>query len=504
MPMKSHRLPALLVASTLLIPAGVFAQNWPQWRGPLANGVAPDANPPVEWSETKNVKWKVALPGSGTSTPVVWGDRIFLTTAVNTGKPGPARTTAAAPPATFFGQQQQRPPQPGPGFNREEFMKRFDKNGDGQLDESEREALRQQFQGGKGGPPGGRGGRPGGGFGGGQAPTELHDFVVLCLDRATGRTLWQKAVRSAVPHEGHHRDHGFASNSPVTDGEHVYAFFGSRGLFCLDMDGNLKWEKDLGDMRTKNSFGEGSSPVLHGNNLVVNWDHEGDCFIVALDKRTGKELWRKTRDEQTSWATPFVVEHDGKAQVVVNATRKVRSYDLATGDLLWESGGQTDNAIPTPVTGHGRVYVMSGFRGSALHAIKLGQSGDLTDKDAAFAWKHTGGTPYVPSPLLYGDRLYFLKGNDAMISAFNAKDGKPLFTEERLEGIRGVYASLVAAAGRVYVTGRDGGMVVLKDADKLEVLATNKLDEGIDASPALVGHEMLVRGKQHLYCLAAK
>ncbi len=466
--MKRTTLTLLAIASTLTASA---AQHWPQWRGPLANGLAPDATPPLEWNESKNIKWKVAIPGSGTSTPIIWENKIFLTTAINTGKPGDAKPVAArsVSPAVFA---QQRPvPPPG--------------------------------QDGKGAPPGGkRRGFGGGGFGGGEAPKEIHDFVVICLDRATGRTLWQKTVRSAVPHEGHHRDHGFASNSPVIDGQHVYAFFGSRGLFCLDMEGAVKWEKDLGDMRTKNSFGEGSSPVLHGNTLVVNWDHEGDSFIVAMDKRTGKELWRKQRDERTSWSTPFVVEHSGKAQVVVNATGKVRSYDLATGDVLWECGGQTDNAIPTPVSGNGNVYVMSGFRGSTLHAIKLGQSGDLADKAEAFAWKHSGGTPYVPSPLLYGSRLYFLKGNDAMISAFNARDGKPLFTEHRLEGIRGAYASLVGAADRVYVTGRDGAVVVLKDSDKLEVLATNKLDEGIDASPALVGNELFLRGKLHLYCIA--
>jgi outer membrane protein assembly factor BamB len=449
------------------------AQNWPQWRGPLANGLAPDANPPIEWGEGKNVKWKIALPGSGTSTPIIWGDKIYVTTAINTGKKpgGTASLPAVSTPQVFA---QQAPPPPPPGAP-------------------------------KGPPPGGKRGPGGfGGFGGGQAPSDIHDFVLLCLDRATGKPLWQKTLRSSVPHEGHHRDHGFASHSPVTDGEHLYVSFGSRGLFCVDMTGNVKWEKDLGDMRTRNGFGEGSSPALHGDTLVINWDHEGDDFIVALDKRTGKELWRKPRQEITSWSTPFIIEHGGKAQVIVNATGRVRSYDLASGEILWESGGQTDNAIPTPVAGHGRVYVTSGFRGSALHAIKLGQSGDLTDKPDAYAWKHASGTPYVPSPLLYGDRLYFLKGNDAMISAFNAKDGKPLYTEQRLEGLRGVYASITGAAGRVYIVGRDGGAVVLKDSDKLEILATNKLDDPIDASPVMVGNELFLRGKQHLYCLATR
>lgn len=505
--MRSIIIPSLLLALGS-VSSTQAAQNWPQWRGPLANGVAADANPPVEWSETKNLKWKVALPGSGTSTPIIWGDKIFLTSAIDTGKAAAAKPVAFAPVPTVFAQQ--RPPQApgqGPGFDRDAFMKRFDKNGDGQLDDAERAAARSQFQGapgGQGGPGGDRGKRGGGGgFGGGGAPSTVFDFVVICLDRATGKTTWQKTLRSQQPHEGHHRDHGFASHSAITDGKLLFVSFGSRGLYCLDLEGNVKWEKDLGDMTTRAGFGEGSSPALHGGTLVVNWDHEGEDFIVAIDASTGKERWRQKRDEPTSWSTPFIVEHGGKAQVVVNATNKVRAYDLATGEQVWECGGQTANAIPTPVTGHGRVYVTSGFRGSALQAITLGRKGDLTGTDA-IAWSHDRGTPYVPSPLLLGDRLYFLKGNDAQISCFNAKDGKPLYAEERLEGIRGVYASPVGAAGRVYITGRDGGVIVLKDADKLEVLATNKLDEGIDASPALVGNELFLRGKQHLYCIAAK
>ena len=326
--------------------------------------------------------------------------------------------------------------------------------------------------------------------------------MLVALDRETGKVVWQKTAREEVPHEGHHRDGSFASASPITDGEHVYVSFGSRGLFCFDLEGKLKWEKDLGDMQTRNAFGEGASPALHGDTLVVNWDHEGEDFVVALDKKTGAEKWRQKRDEPTSWSTPLVVEHGGKAQVVVNATNRVRSYDLASGTQLWEASGMTGNVIPTPVTAFGMVYALSGFRGAALLAIKLGASGVLDDTDA-IAWKHSKSTPYVPSPLLTGERLYFFSGNNALLSCFNAKTGKPYYEAHRLD-LAGVYASPVAAGGHVYIVGRDGKALVLKDADQVEVVATNVLNDRVDASPAIVGKEIYIRGHQNLYCIAEK
>jgi len=436
-------------------PASDAKKYWPQWRGPLATGVAPLADPPSEWSETKNVKWKVKVPGFGTSTPIIWGDRVFILTAVSADKK--AETKPLETPAT-------PPESPNPGEGRR---------------------------------------RPGGGFRRSEKPTEAHKFTVLCLDRKTGKTLWQKVAREEVPHEGHHQDHGFASASPVTDGQRLIAYFGSRGLYCFDLDGNMKWEKDFGDMQTKNSFGEGSSPVLFGNTVVVVWDHDGEDFIVALDKTTGKELWRTPRNDDTGWSTPLVVEHQGKPQVVVNATRKVRSYDLATGKQLWECAGQTANAIPCPVADTDTVYVTSGFRGAALFALRLDRTGDLGGTDAV-RWTHAENTPYVPSPLLMDGLLYFGSKNDAKLSCFDTKTGKANFEGERLEGIFGIYASPVAAKDRVYVLGRAGTCLVLKKGPKLEVLATNKLDDKTDASLALAGSELFVRGHQNLYCIAEK
>jgi outer membrane protein assembly factor BamB len=443
----------------LLTSTAVLAQDgqdyWPQWRGPLARGASATAKPAVEWSETNNVRWKVAVPGSGISTPVVWGDRIFLLTAIKitsaaTDTPAATNTVAATPaPATNAA----------------------------------------------------AGGRPRG-QGRAEKPTDNYQFVVQCLDRKNGQTLWQKTAVETVPHEGHHRDHGFASASPVTDGERVYAYFGSRGLHCYDMTGSLKWSKDFGDMQTRNTFGEGSSPTLFGDLVIVNWDDEqSNDFIVALDKRTGDERWRTPRSEGTTWSTPVIVQAGGKPQVVVNGTT-TRSYDFKTGAEIWNCAGQTANPIPSIVSDNKILIAMSGFRGASIRAIKLGATGDLENTEAVL-WKHNKSTPYVPSPLLVDGLLYFGSGNNAMLSCFDAANGTAHYEAERLDGIFGIYASPVAANGRVYVLGREGVCLVLNQGPKLEVLARNKLDDKTDASIALAGKDLFIRGHQSLYCIAA-
>jgi outer membrane protein assembly factor BamB len=327
-------------------------------------------------------------------------------------------------------------------------------------------------------------------------------FVVMALNRRDGSVAWERTAVEAVPHEGTHRDGTWASASPVTDGAAVYAQFGSQGLFAYSLDGELLWQRDLGDMSTRNGFGEGASPAVHGDKLIVNWDHEGDSFIVALDKKTGKTVWQKSRDEITSWSTPLVVEAGERPQVVVAATGKSRAYDLATGEVVWEAAGMTVNVVPTPVYGHGMVYLTSGFRGSALQAVRVAEAKGEVTAGEAVAWTHDRDTPYVPSPLLYGDQLYFLKVNSGILSCLDAKTGKIHFNEQRLEGVRNVYASPVGADGRVYLVGREGTTVVLEHGPEYKVLAQNTLDEGFDASPAVAGEELYLRGSQHLYCLA--
>jgi outer membrane protein assembly factor BamB len=419
----------------------VWQRNWGQWRGPAANGVATHADPPTTWSETENVKWKVEIPGTGHSTPIVWEDRIFLLTAVPTG-------TSSEPPAAASGQGADN------------------RRGRGQ-----------------------------------SGPLAEQEFRVLCLNRADGAVRWQRPVLATMPHAGHHGDNSYASASPVTDGSRVYSYFGSYGLYCHDMDGNPVWSRQFPPMQSRNGFGEGASPALHGDTLVLVRDQEGDSMIYALDAATGETRWEKPRDEASNWSTPLIVETEGRTEVVVNGTAAVISYDLATGDVLWHCSGQTANPIPSPVAGHGMIYAMSGFRGSALYAVKQGATGQIDGTDAV-AWTLDRGTPYVPSPLLLGDNLYFVQGNDSRLSRVNAKDGTVHYAQERLEGLRGGYPSAVAAAGRIYLVDRDGNSLVLNDGPTITVAAANTLDDRFTASPALVGTEMFLRGHRHLYCIA--
>jgi outer membrane protein assembly factor BamB len=410
------------------------ARFWPQWRGPQFKGVSTTANPPITWSETKNIAWKAPLPGRGNSTPVVWSDRLFVTSAV---------------PAGVTGEAQHAP----------------------------------------------RGGLPQRG---------MHRFVVLAIDRRTGRILWERTAREQEPHEASHNENGtWASGSPITDGQRLFAYFESFGLYAYDLDGKLLWEKDLGDKRMRNEFGEGSTPVLHGDTLVVVWDHlNGQSFVTAIDARDGKELWRVARKEIDTRATPIVVEANGRPQVVVTAMERVRAYDLATGTLVWESDGLTMNAIPSPVFEDGILYLMSGFRGNDLKAIRVSDAKGNIDGTGAILWTMDRDTPYVPSPLLYDGILYFLKSNNGILTALDAKTGKPHYSQQRLDGVPNVFASPVGARGRIYLPGREGATAVIKSGPSFEVLATNTLDDSFDASPAMVDNVLYLRGYKSLYAIA--
>lgn len=429
----SRFLPALgavvvaVAAGTTAAPGDNF---WPQWRGPLATGVSTSAKPPVEWGESKNVRWKVEIPGRGSSTPVVWGDRVYLLTAA------PVGAELAASHATARGPMR---------------------------------------------------------------------YMVMALDRKTGKTVWERTAREEAPHEGTHQQFGtYASSSAVTDGEVLIASFESRGIYAYDLNGKPLWSVDLGDKRMRNEFGEGSTPALHKERIFVVWDHQGESFIAALDRKTGKEVWRKNRQEIDSWATPLVVDHGGKAQVVTGAQNRVRSYDAETGEMVWEAAGLTANPIPSPVAADGMVYLMSGYRGNNLKAVRLAEAkGDITGTPA-LVWSADRDTPYVPSPLLYDNVLYFLKGNTGVLSAFDAKSGKPHYQVQRIEGVPSVFASPVGADGKIFVLGQGGSAAVIKHGPTYEVLATNTLDDRFDASPALVDGEIYLRGYKYLYCVAAK
>jgi outer membrane protein assembly factor BamB len=324
----------------------------------------------------------------------------------------------------------------------------------------------------------------------------------MALDRPTGKILWERTATEAIPHERHHETSTWATGSPCTDGKHVYAFFGSFGVFCYTVDGDLVWKKDLGDMNIRREFGEGTSPALYKNRLVINWDHEGQSFIVALDTATGKEIWRQNRDEPTSWMTPLIVDDGGKTQVITSATGRVRSYDLATGVLIWEDEGLTANVIPSPVAADGIVYVISGFRGSVLRAIRLAEAKGRIDGSSAVLWTYDQDTPYVPSPLLHKGLLYFLKSNNGFLTCIDTSTGKAHYTGQRMDGMRDLYASPVGVKDRVYLMSRNGVGLVVQHGPEYKVLATNSLDDKFDASPVIVGDEIFLRGHSYLYCVS--
>ncbi|MEM6690224.1 MAG: PQQ-binding-like beta-propeller repeat protein [Planctomycetota bacterium] len=460
------RIPLTLVF--LAISSVSFADNWPHWRGTTGNGAAFNADPPIQWSDTENVKWKVKVPGKGSASPVIWDDRVFVTTAV------PADPNANASDARDLGSQgfdRQRNQRPQPG----------------------------QRQRGRGDRFGGGRQRGFGGGGGGSQP-KLH-FEVLCFDRNSGSLLWQQRAITATPHEGTHRTNGFASASPCTDGEHVYASFGSRGLYCYTMDGDLKWSRsDFPPMTTRAGFGEGSSPTIASDKILLPWDHEGQSALYALDKMTGKTIWETKRDEPTEWSTPLVVDTASGQQVVINGQNYARGYDLDSGEELWRSAGQTERPVASAVWIDDLAIVGSGHRGSFMGAFRLDGRGDLTRSESV-AWSIERDTPDIASPTLSGGRVYFHKGKDGTISCVDARTGKVLFGPSRVPGISSTYASPVAAGGYVYLTGRRGTTVVIREGDRFEIVGTNSLGEGVDATPAPVDDELFIRGEEHLFCI---
>lgn len=410
--------------------------QWPQWRGPLSTGVAPTANPPVEWNEESHVRWKAPLPGRGHASPIVWNDRVFIVTAIPVGPELPPQHTVAR------GAHDNIP------------------------------------------------------------VTRRQQFVLLAIDRQSGQEAFRVVLREALPHDGGgHYTASLASQSPVTDGRRVYVNLGSQGVHCVDFAGNIVWSRDLGKMYPVHGHGEGSSPALFGQTLLVNWDHERDSFLVAFDIATGEERWRVPRDEVTSWASPLIVTQEGRQQVVVSGTQRVRAYRIENGELLWECGGLSSNIVATPVAADGMLFAGSSYDTKAMLAIRLeGARGDLTGGQQ-IAWSRHRATPYVPSPLLLGETLYFLNHYQGVLIGVDARTGTDRPGAMRLPGITDVYASPIAAAGRIYITDREGTTVVYQQAERPRFLAENRLDDRFSASGAISGRDLFLRGEKFLYCL---
>ncbi len=442
--LMAHR---LLISICCLVSAAISAaaddardsvrlQNWGEWRGPLRTGVAPLADPPVEWNEKKNIRWKVKLPGLGHSSPIVWQNYVFLTTAVPYGPVlDPVPVTA-----------------PGAHDNVD--------------------------------------------------VTQKHRFVVICINRTDGRIRWQTVVNDVLPHEGGHDTGSLASASPITDGKHVYAHFGSHGLYALGFDGKLLWKRNLKKMQSKHAHGEGASPGLHNGTLVINADHEAQSFIEAIDTATGVTKWKQNRNEVTSWSSPLIVEDGERAQVVVAGTDRIRAYDLETGDVLWKCGGLSSNVVATPVAADGVLIAASSYDTRAMLAINMsGAEGDITGS-RHLLWSTTQRTPYVPSMLLIEEQVYFLRHYQNILSRRHIRTGTESAGPFRLTGVQDIYASPVAANGRIYITDLYGRTLVFTHGDQPKHLALNPLDDGFAATPALVGQELFLRGHKFLYCIA--
>ena len=429
---------AVLYWITAHLSFGQETNNWPQWRGPLGTGVSNSAHPPIDWSPTENILWKTAIPGKGHSTPIIWGNSVFVTTAIPVGKKLTPKMSG----------------RPGEHDN---------------------------------------------------LPIDsTYEFAVISIDRISGAVRWKQNVRSETPIEAGHVTASLASASPVTDGESIFAHFGSYGLYCLDFEGNMKWKKDFGKMHSKHGHGEGSSPVLCGDSLVINWDHEEGSFVTALDKRTGTELWRNTRSEDTSWSSPIVIDQGTKPQVIVCGTNWVRGYSLDSGSVVWQCGGMSSNVVATPVYADGMLYVGSSYEKKILMALDIrGAVGDITNTSRV-KWTRTRGTPYVPSMLLYKDSLYFLSHYQNMMTRVLGPTGKDSPGVFRLGELGNIYASPVASDGHLFITDLHGTTAVVTHSDVPRIVAVNRIDEAVSASLAIVDKTIFIRGEKHLFCVGLK
>jgi len=426
----------MVALAVCLFAASLRASNWPQWRGPDSSGISAEKNLSSEWSSTQNIRWKTPLRGRGHSSPVVWGRRIFLTTAIE-------------------GEVE-------PGVQAPKHMLR------------EKEFLHPDSVG----------------------ADRVHTLKVLALDADSGKMLWERDAYQGAIYDNRHRKNTYASPTPVTDGRHVWVYFGSAGLYCYDREGKQVWKASLGKLGTM-GMGVAASPILFEDLVIVVCDQEfsGEgSFVTAVDKKTGQTAWRTPRKSPVSWSTPLLVRTPRRTELVVSAADAVVSYDPATGKELWRSAGVTGNAIPNPVAGHGMVFVSAGYPTKRAMGIRL-------DGAASVVWKHDKGTAYVPSPILYGDYLYLMTDR-GLLTCLDAKTGEVKYEGARPPVPASFLASPVAFEDKILISSEDGDTFVIKAGPVHEVLRTNSLGEPIYASPAIAGGRIFLRGEKNLYCIA--
>jgi outer membrane protein assembly factor BamB len=426
----------LLVVTSFTVTT--LSANWPQWRG-TGSGVSEEKNLPTAWNPTSGIKWKTPIAGRGHSSPVVWGNKIFLTTAIE----GETVPGAKAPKHVLEDGKEFVHPD-SVGANRK------------------------------------------------------HTFKVVAINADTGKILWEQTAWEGTPYDDRHRKGSYAASTPATDGKMVYAFFGSEGLYAYELNGKLVWKADLGKMGTI-GMGTATSPILFENLVIVQCDEENakTSFIAALDKKTGKEAWRVPRKVQVSWATPMLVSNGKRTELITVGTEAVVAYDPATGKELWTHKGLESNAIPSPVANQEMVFVSAGYPAKVVMAIQLGGSGDL--KETA-AWKYSKGTAYVPSPILYGDYLY-LTTDKGILTCLDAKTGEVKYEGGRIPIPASFTASPVAVDGKILMTSEDGDTFIIKAGPKHEVLGTNSVGEPVYASPAISGQRIFIRGEKNLYAI---
>jgi outer membrane protein assembly factor BamB len=432
---------ALVVACLSSLPTEATAGDWPQWRGPDGSGISNEKNLPTEWAPRKNIKWKTAIDGRSHSSPIVWGNRVFLTTAVE----GAAVPGAKAVKHT--------------GDDGKEFLHPDSVGAD-----------------------------------------KKHAFKVISIDRESGKIVWETTAWEGTPYDNRHRKSSYAASTPATDGKLVYAFFGTEGLYAYDFKGKLAWKADLGKLGTV-GMGTGTSPILFDNLVIVQCDEENGAasFIAAVDKKTGKEAWRTPRKVQVSWSTPLLVRTSKRAELITSGTEAIVAYDPATGKELWRHKGVESNAIPSPVANNEMVFLVAGFPAKIAMAIKLGQSGDLTGTPNV-PWTYAKGTAYVPSPILYGDYLY-LTTDRGILTCIDAKTGEVKYEGGRIPIPATFTASPVAFEGKILMTSEDGDTFIIKAGPKHEILGTNSVGEPVYASPAIADGCIFIRGEKNLYCI---
>lgn len=439
---------ALLIVLITGLGTTAGAQNWPSFRGANATGFAEGKPTPTTWDATKgtNVLWKTPIPGLAHASPVVWGDRVFVTTAVSS---------------------------KGGEYFRHGLFGDVDSDKD----------------------------------------TSPHSWHVYGLDKRTGKIVWDRVACEGVPKIKRHIKSTHASSTPVTDGTHVVAFFGSEGLYCYDVNGKLVWKKDLGVLDggwfydPDYQWGTASSPIIYKNMVIVQCDVQKNSFIAAYNLKDGKQVWMTPREEIPSWGTPTIYEGPSRVELITNATRAIRAYDPMTGKELWRMTGNPEVTATTPIFGHGLIFICNSYRpNQPIYAIRAGANGDISLKpdettNQSIAWSMQRGGTYMPTPLIYGEYLYTC-ANQGVMACYNPKTGERIY-QQRIADKGGSYsASPVAADGKIYLSSEDGEIFVVKAGPKYELLATNQMGEVLMATPAISDGMIFVRGQHSVFAIA--